>query len=156
MDSLRVSKKLNIGCGTDYKSDWVNIDVSPEVKADHYLDIQKDQLPATDASIDEIYCSGVLEQILFNNDFVHYMNEAWRVLNNNGVMTVIVPSAKYSIAYRDPFDCRRFTEDTFKYIQYNERHYHKYGKVYGFKPWLILTCITNEQGIMTLTMQKYV
>jgi predicted SAM-dependent methyltransferase len=147
-------KKLNLGCGRDYKIGWLNWDVSRETKADAYLDIGKDRYPAKDNEIDEIYCSGVLEQLLSNEELIHALNECHRVLKDAGALTIIVPSAKFANAFKDPMDVRQFTEPTFKYFDGESHEYKAFGSVYGFKPWYLTTIFTNEQGIITAVMQK--
>ncbi len=146
-------KNLNLGCGRDYRPDWDNWD-NGDCKVDEVVDISKDIFPAKDETYDKIYCSGVFEQVIPNDQFVHAMNESHRVLKVGGVMTVIVPSAKYSNAFKDPFDGRKFTEETFKYFDKGSQEYKLYGSVYGFKPWNILTIFTAENGIITCEMKK--
>lgn len=146
--------KLNIGCGRDYKDDWVNTDISRETKADYYFDISKEKFPFDDNSADEIYCSGVLEQILENKDLIHAMNECHRVLQNGCIMTVIVPNAKYSIAHQDPMDIRKFTIPTFNYFIEGDRHFKLYGSVYGFKGWKSVNIEENSRGILIVKLQK--
>lgn len=147
--------KLNLGCGRDYRAGWENWDRSHKVKADEYLDISASRWPSQENQFEEIYCSGVLEQIGGNEKFLHVLNECWRVLIPGGMMTVIVPSAKFSNAFKDPFDCRRFIEETFMYFDWRRQEYKLYGSVYGFKPWEVGTLFTNPQGIITAVMRKY-
>jgi ubiquinone/menaquinone biosynthesis C-methylase UbiE len=146
--------KLNIGCGRDYREGWQNIDISKEVKAEHYLDIREDMLPFKNDSCDEIHISGVLEQILLNEQLVFAMNECHRVLKGGSKMTVIVPNVKYSVAFQDPFDCRRFSETTWDYFDSRKKPFELYGSVYGFKGWTVLSAKTNGNGIQTVIMQK--
>jgi hypothetical protein len=147
-----MSNKLNLGCGVDYRKGWINTDISKEVKADLYFDCRKEKIPLEDNSCSEAYVSGVLEQILTNEEFVFCLNELWRV--TSGSLTVIVPNSKYSITFRDPFDCRHFLEETFQYVDKDSELWYKYGRVYGFKPWKVLSVLTNERGIMTVTLKK--
>lgn len=161
--------RINIGCGRDYREGWINIDISRDVKADAYLDIRKDLLKSKDdlkdvlgvtistiwgEAADEIYISGVLEQILENEHLIHALNECHRVLKNGGVMTVIVPNAKYSIAHQDPMDVRKFTKETFPYFMEGTKQYKLYGSVYGFKPWKSISIEENERHILIVTMVK--
>lgn len=146
--------KINLGCGRDYKDGWINTDVSRETKADYYFDVSKDVFPFEDNSADEIYCSGVLEQILENQGLIHAMNECHRVLKTGGKFTVIVPNAKYAIASQDPMDVRKFTIPTFNYFIKDDRHYKLYGSVYGFKAWEMESMTENERGILTVNLIK--
>lgn len=146
--------KLNIGCGREYLTGFDNIDISREVKAEHYLDIRKDKLPYADGGVEHIYISGVLEQIRENEDLVFALNECHRVLKRGGTIQIIVPNATHPNAFKDPFDCRRFTEPTFDYITRGTREYTLYGSVYGFKEWSMKNIKTNNNGIIVLTMEK--
>lgn len=147
-------KRLNLGCGQDYREGWDNWDVSPHVKTDKQLDIGLGLFPANSEVYDEIYCSGVLEQLLTNQELLNVMNECHRILKNNGSMTVIVPNAKTAMAFKDPHDVRQFTEATFRYFDNTFPEWKHYGKVYGYKSWKIQTIFTSPAGIITVVMQK--
>lgn len=146
--------KINIGCGTDYRHGWLNTDISPTAKADVVHDIRCEKLPAKDGEAEEVYCSGVLEQILDNEDLVFAMNEVWRVLKKGGMFRIVVPNAEHSIAYQDPFDVRKFTPKTFQYFLEGAREYNLYGKVYGFKPYHSLHIDENQRHILVVSMTK--
>ena len=88
--------KLNIGCGRDYRPGWVNIDISSDCKTDVRMDIRTGTLPAREYEADEVYISGVLEQIGDNGQLIHVMNECHRVLKPGGKMVVVVPNAAAS------------------------------------------------------------
>jgi len=146
--------KLNLGCGRDYKPGYVNIDISREVRAEHYLDISKDPLPFKDGVATDIYISGVLEQILATEDLIFCMNEMHRVMAPGGVATIIVPNARYAISMRDPMDVRRFTRETFEYFLKGTHEHDNYGSVYGFLPWSSATFRENERHIFTICLTK--
>lgn len=146
--------KLNIGCGRDYKEGWWNSDISELAKKDAQHDIRKDVLPFETGSVAEIYISGVLEQILENEHLIHAMNECHRVLQDGGVMEVVVPNAKFAIAHQDPMDIRKFTHETFSYFQTGTRQHDLYGKVYGFQGWSKIRIHENERHIMIIEMKK--
>lgn len=146
--------RLNVGCGRDYREGYVNIDISRDVKAEHYLDIRKDPLPFPDASVQEIYISGVLEQIGSNDEFLFCMQELGRVLAPGGKMRVIVPNAAYAIAHQDPMDVRKFTKPTFFYFLKGDRHHDLYGSVYGFPGFSSLEIQENDRHILTVDLTK--
>ena len=58
--------KLNLGCGTDYKQGWVNVD-SGNVHCDVKHDIEKCPWPFEDSSVDEILLKHVFEHISKTN-----------------------------------------------------------------------------------------
>ena len=146
--------RLNIGCGRDYKPGWINTDASQEVTADQYFILGEEDIPQETESAEEIYISGVLEQIGPNEQFVHALNECWRVLKKGGMMTVVVPNARHAVAHRDPFDVRKFTKETFFYFAEGSREYELYGSVYGFKPWSNMHIEENDRHIFTVRMVK--
>ena len=148
------SLKINIGCGRDYREGWWNTDISAEVKCEQRMDIGKDAIEVPDESAELVYISGVLEQIGPNHELLHAFNEMWRVLKPNGILEIVVPNAKYSIAHRDPMDIRKFTHDTFCYFIAGTQEYRDYGSVYGLKPWRSVEIGENARHILTVTMRK--
>jgi predicted SAM-dependent methyltransferase len=127
-------QKLNVGCGRDYREGYINLDISDAVGADVVADMA-DGLPFEDNRFDEVVVQNALTQIQEPYLFVHVMNELHRV--TKGVLIVRVPNAKDICAWQDPMDCRRFTDQTFTYMEYGHRRYNQYGKHYGFKPYRV-------------------
>lgn len=146
--------KLNIGCGRDYRKGWTNIDISPDVEAELHMDIRVGRLPFKANSVKEIYISGVLEQIAENEALIHAMNDCHRVLEEGGLMIVVVPNAKYAIAHRDPMDIRKFTPETFSYFEKGKQEHALYGSVYGFLPWSEIRIEENARHILTVCLRK--
>ena len=94
--------KLNVGCGMDYKKDWVNLDFNKKVKADVYADFEK-KLPFKDNTFDYIYTHYVLEHV---KDFFKVVDELYRISKPNAIIEVYVPhftsiySRKYAYHYQ--------------------------------------------------------
>lgn len=146
--------KLNLGCGKDYRDDCINTDVSKNTKADYYFDVSSETFPFPDNYFDEIYCSGVLEQILENKGLINALNECHRVLKIGGIITIIVPNATLPIGHQDPMDCRKFTIPTFDYFIEGQEHYNNYGFIYGFLSWKMVSIKQNENGIIIAILKK--
>ena len=132
---MSIEKIINIGCGSKPHPDATNIDRYSGKGVDIVCDVRQG-LPFETDSIDEARADYFLEQILENEKFLFVMNEVWRVLKPEGLFLFKVPNAKYETAFKDPFDCRYFTKETFDYFNSEHRRY-EYYKGYGFKPWKI-------------------
>jgi len=146
--------KINIGCGRDYREGWFNTDISLDTKADAYFDVGKESLLAEPGCAEEVYISGVLEQIGPNSEFKFALNQCHYLLKPGGKLVIVVPNAKYAIAHRDPMDIRKFTPDTFFYFVEDTQEYRDYGSVYGFMPWKDLAIKENDRHILTVIMIK--
>lgn len=145
--------RLNIGCGRDYREGWWNCDIG-DVQCEEHLDIRATPLPFKENSVEEIYISGVLEQIGSNDELIFAMNECYRVLKPGAIMEVVVPNARFAIAHQDPMDIRKFTRETFPYFIKGMRHHDLYGSAYGFKGWASFDIAENERHIFVIKMRK--
>ena len=85
-------KKLNLGCGNDYKEGWVNLDIDRNVGADVIFDLRKiskgKKLPFKSKTFDLIWCSHVLEHFF---DPTPLLEEMKRVCKVRGIIEVRVP-----------------------------------------------------------------
>lgn len=82
-------KLLNIGCGSTFHRDWVNIDIvscAPEVRQ---YDIRKN-LPYSDAEFDACYTSHLIEH-LKQEESEKLLAECKRILKPQGIIRVVVP-----------------------------------------------------------------
>lgn len=80
---------LNLGCGSHFHPDWVNVDFvsTGEGVIAHNL---RQGLPFADESFDVVYHSHVLEH--FPKDEVpFFLSECWRVLRPEGILRVVIP-----------------------------------------------------------------
>ena len=143
-------QKVNLGCGKDYIHGWVNCDISSRSSADMVFDMTKG-LPFKDDSVDEMIINNALTQIEKSKDFVKVMNEIWRVCTSDSSILVRVPSVRDVCAWQDPMDCRRFTEESFTYMEYGHRRYNQYGYHYGFAPFVV-ELLSNNGRQMTFKL----
>lgn len=81
--------RLNIGSGDHYQDGWVNIDLSPTVRADLYLDVAEG-LPYQDGEVEKIYAGHVLEHLTFGQIAV-FLADVRRVLVAGGQLMVVGP-----------------------------------------------------------------
>jgi len=99
--------KLNLGCGSDIRKGWVNIDFRDGKGVDIACDVST--LPYFDNSVEKIYASDVLEHIMYA-EVPATLKEWHRVLMPDGIITIKVPSLS-TIAtnyVRHSIDCKEF------------------------------------------------
>jgi SAM-dependent methyltransferase len=130
--------KLHVGCGSNYKEGWVNIDLFNPT-ADVALDL-RERFPFADNSVSLIYSEHVLEHFEYPRDARHILQECFRVLAPGGVINIGVPDHGLIAAAYSTRDTRFFEErrtrsyllegdDTFMHhLNYNFRQdgLHKY------------------------------
>lgn len=104
--------KLNLGCGNDYKKDYINIDKNNDVKCDQIVDLENDVFPWEDNSVEEIVAKHLVEHIWKRDRF---MNECWRVLKQGGRMYIETPTAGTVAYWKDPTHISGWVEQTFRY-----------------------------------------
>jgi SAM-dependent methyltransferase len=81
-------KKLNLGCGIDYKEGFVNVDFHSHIQIDVQHDLNSIPYPFADGEFDFILASHVLEHL--DRPFV-VMQELHRILKKDGILQVKVP-----------------------------------------------------------------
>jgi len=80
---------LNLGCGSRYHPDWINIDIAPQGPEVIQHDLSRG-IPLPDASCDVVYHAAVLEHMR-RSDAVAFLVECHRVLKPGGIVRVGVP-----------------------------------------------------------------
>ena len=95
---------LNIGCGTDYKNNWINIDNNYDnniKKLDLNWDLRR-ALPFPDNSVDFIYNEHFLEHLTVKEG-IRAVKDFMRILKSNGILRIAMPDLKNTVAmYLDP------------------------------------------------------
>jgi predicted SAM-dependent methyltransferase len=92
----RESLKLHLGCGSNRKPGWVNVDLFNPA-ADIALDL-REPLPFGDGTVSEIYSEHVLGHFDYPIDARHLLAECLRVLEPDGIFNIGVPD--HQRAYR--------------------------------------------------------
>src|SRR5450759_3475104 len=80
---------LNVGCGSKYHKDWVNVDMNPDSSDVVRCNLLKG-IPFPDEMFEVLYHSQVLEHFPKEKAF-DFMKECHRVLKKNGIIRVVVP-----------------------------------------------------------------
>lgn len=78
--------KLNLGCGKQHLTGFVNLDSDEEVNPDRKHDLH-DPLPFPDGSVDEVYVSHTL-MYFTNDEKMAVLSECYRVMNRGAIIRV--------------------------------------------------------------------
>lgn len=103
-------KKLNLGCGEDYREGWINLDCRSDIKTDIKWNINKIPYPFKDNTFDEILLKMILEHTNFPTNI---LKEIIRISKKNAKIVLIVPHADSYAAKSDLQHKNFFTENTF-------------------------------------------
>ena len=84
---------LDIGCGPNTKSEFVNLDYKWTPEIDICWDLNKNRLPFTNNSFKGIFSEHCFEHISFDS-FIKNMKEIYRVLKKDGILRLIMPDGE--------------------------------------------------------------
>ena len=87
--------KLHLGCGTNYISNWINIDLDSP-KADLNLDL-RNPLPYPSSSVDFIFNEHFIEHITRDEALI-FLKECRRVLKPGGIFRTSTPDLRWLTA----------------------------------------------------------
>lgn len=115
---IRDIQKLDIGCGTQKEDGYFGIDRFDINGVDLVLNLEKDDLPFPNNSIDHVVTYHALEHL---RDYSHIVKEVWRVLKPNAQFFVCVPYAYNSLNVANIYHVSRFNEHSFRFFTNEER-----------------------------------
>ncbi len=110
-------KKLNVGCGTEIRGGWINLDSVKLPGVDIVHDIETFPLPFDEETFDIILCRDVLEHV----EYVPVLRELHRILKKGGAINIRVPHFTSRRNYDDPTHKKMFSIRTFEYFIKNSR-----------------------------------
>lgn len=90
-------KKLNLGCGTDIRKDYINIDFINGNGVDIVHNLNQTPYPFEDDYFDEIYASHVLEHL--DGDWFKIIKELYRIMKRGGRLLIKVPHFTSATAF---------------------------------------------------------
>jgi len=104
--------RLNLGCGTDVRPGFVNVDVAalPGVDVVHDLDVLP--LPFESETFEQIVCQDVLEHV----DLVGVLRECHRILAPGGTVAIRSPHFTSAAVHIDPTHRRSFSVETLQFF----------------------------------------
>jgi len=102
-------KKLNIGCGNDYKKGWINLDLI-DVKKDVKHDLNKIPYPFKKDMFNEVLMRMILEHV---KDPISVLKEIVRISKDDAKIKIVVPHATSYANFTDIQHKTNFTETSF-------------------------------------------
>jgi SAM-dependent methyltransferase len=146
------SKKLNLGCGQDYREGWINVDISATVGADVVHDICKLPLPFADNQFDEILCNDILEHV----EYTPVLKDLHRILAPGGAVHIRVPHFTSKNNFIDPTHIKQFSIQLFDFFvkdsNLHKRHRYQFEWLFSASPH---KKITFEKTARVLFYNKY-
>jgi len=135
---------LNLGCGMDYRQEFVNCDVNRDARIDVLLDIGR--LPFKDDCIDEILISHVIEYYDVP-DLKLILNEMLRVIKHKSPIRIFVPHGFSVGAYNDIEHKKCFESNTL-FVFLNKQKYVNYD-------FYIATYLQFSNKILSFLINKF-
>jgi len=123
---MKNSRKLHLGCGTDIKKGYLNLDKERINGVDVVHDLDKYPWPFKNDYFEEVFIQDCIEHV---KDLFKAMNELKRICKHNAVIKIIVPYWHSSAAFY-PNHNYFFNIDSLKFFTEKGRNYDSH---YGFK-----------------------
>ena len=108
--------RLNLGCGNHKIPGWVNVDISESVSPDEIQNLLTFPWKWEDNSVEEIYCSHLVEHLSPGTEVISFMDEACRVLKVGGKFRIRAPYYTSIRAVMDPTHKLFISEGMFQYF----------------------------------------
>lgn len=111
-------RRLNLGCGLDIRSGWVNVDRVDLPGVDMVVDLDSESWPLDDQQFDLVLAKDVLEHCARP---IAALGEIHRVMMPGGELHLQVPHFTSRGAFLDPTHVRAFAAESFHYFTYGHR-----------------------------------
>lgn len=121
-------KKLNLGCGTDFKDGWVNLDSAAISGVDVVHNVETLPLPFEDNSFEEILAQDILEHI----EYVPVLRDLHRILAPGGKIHIRVPHFTSKNNFIDPTHKRQFSVSTWDFFVKGTRKFEQRAYYFDF------------------------
>jgi hypothetical protein len=106
--------KINLGCGTDYKQGWLNVDQWPDANPDLLMNLEETPWKLEDNCADEILLKHVLEHIgQSSSTFLAIFQELYRICKPDAIVTIHVPHPRHKDFLSDPTHIRPILPELF-------------------------------------------
>lgn len=148
---------VDIGCGGNKQGkDWFGIDYRKMPGVDLIQDLESFPWGVPSESFNTAVASHVIEHIQpAHGIFISFMNEAWRILKEDGEFIIGAPYATSVGMFRDPTHCNFINEETWSYFDPEDQLYQ--GQLYGIYsplPWRIKINTWHTTGNIEVVLVK--
>jgi SAM-dependent methyltransferase len=143
---------LDIGCSDHPQEGAVGMDRRALDNVDVVHDIEELPWPFPPDSFDKLIASHVIEH-LKPWLMIDIMDEAWRVVKNNGEFLIAIPYAGSFGHWQDPTHIKPWNEATAAYFDPEYKGGHLYN-VYRPKPWQVVINTWHADGNMEIVLRK--
>ncbi|WP_327052778.1 class I SAM-dependent methyltransferase [Halomicrococcus gelatinilyticus] len=84
-------KKVNLGCGPDYRDGWTNVDINPEFNPDQVIDLEDNNWDLPSSTFDVVLADNVFEHI-DPRKRPTFLEECHRILKEDGELVMRWPT----------------------------------------------------------------
>lgn len=99
--------KINIGSGYNIVEGFKNLDKDPQTNPDYLTDVESENLPFEDNSVDAVILSHILEHL--GSGYFHFLKELYRVSKNGTKIYASFPHHRNDSFFDDPTHVRPIT-----------------------------------------------
>jgi SAM-dependent methyltransferase len=110
---VEISTKLNLGCGRDIRTGFVNLDSVELRGVDCVHDLNSFPYPFQDNTFEEVVAINILEHL---DDTVKVMEEIWRICRHNAKLILRVPFWNSIDSITDPTHKKLFNQHSFEFF----------------------------------------
>lgn len=133
--------KLNLGCGSNKISEFINIDMQPDCNPDLVLDFVNEDLPYADGAVSEVVMFHTIEHLRKCHHPLIF-SCIWRVLEPKGILILSYP--EFSKCYNNWFTNKRGRKDFWEATIYGRQAY----------PSDFHVCIINTPDLINVLSQS--
>lgn len=101
--------KIDLGSGYKRSDDFIRLDIDPITNPDYVVDLEKDDLPFEDSTVDEVRAWHILEHL--GPGYFHLLQELYRVCKPNALIDIQVPHFNHEVQKNDPTHLRFVTPE---------------------------------------------